>query len=190
MMQPSIYNKREVPSVHPGCSLAETGWNDYDDFDNPLGPMNIIPKAKIETLLEEVAIPYKFDGERYVDITYKLSPEIKSPSEVRDEPHVKVIVPSGVHPFVFLMENGSIDIKNSWVFMNKDVVDVLRRMPCRCHQASMAYGEFFRFENFNEIVLQDVSHFSWGIIREGKLNGEIFDRPDIPQTIIEVVLAE
>lgn len=99
-------------------------------------------------------------------------------------------VPLGVHPITFLKENGIVEgIENAWVFMNKDVVDVLRKMPYKFHQKSVAYGEVFRYENFDIISLQEVKYFSdWKIVREGEINEKRFFMPDAPEVIIEVII--
>ena len=188
-MKNSIYNKREVPTMHPRCSLAETGAGDYDDFDNPLGALNIIPEGTDIQLLEEKEQHDGFDGP-YVDVKLSLPPEVERPSHVRKENLVTVEVPSGVHPFTFLKEKG-VDIENSWIFMNDDVVDTLKKMPYRYHQVTVAYGEFFRFESFDEISLQEVEYFKkWKIILEGKICEKEFYRTDSPESIIEVVMAK
>ena len=76
-------------------------------------------------------------------------------------------------------------------FLHKNVVDVLRSRPLKYHQKTVAYGEFFRFEDLDEISLQEVEHFTdWKIIFEGKIDGEVFYRPDTPELIIEVVMEE
>ena len=180
--------KRNVPVIHPGCSLAETGHGEFDDFDNPLAPMNIFPEGKNIQLLEEVERNEGFDGP-YLEITRKLPPELeKQPSSVREEPLVTVTVPSGMHPITCLKEMG-IDINNSWVFMNEDVVNMIRKMPYRYHHASVAYGEFFRFENFDTISLQTVKYYdSWNVLLNWEFDGEKFVRDEEPVSIIEVVM--
>ena len=188
MKNNSINNKvNNVPSVHKGCSMAETGWNDYDDFDHPLKPLDIIPKGK-EIPFVKTEASYRADGEDYVDIDFKLPPEMESPSSVREETLVTVTVPYGVHPFSYLKAKG-VDVSQAWVFVHKDVVDVFRKLPYRFHQETVAYGEFFRFENFDTISLQTVKYFSnWKVILEGRFDEGMFFRPDIPKIIIEVVM--
>jgi len=62
-------------------------------------------------------------------------------------------------------------------------------MPYRYHQATVAYGEFFRFESFDEISLQDVKYFeNWKVFLEGKISEKEVYRPDEPKSIIEVVM--
>ena len=75
-MKNSIYNKREVPSVHSGCSLAETGAGDYDDFDNPLKALDIIPEGKEVPFVKNVN-KYVSDGEHYEDVHYDLPTEFR-----------------------------------------------------------------------------------------------------------------
>ena len=186
-MKNSIYNKREVPSVHSGCSLAETGAGDYDDFDNRLEDLDIIPDGK-EISFVRNEDSYRYDGEEHVNVELTLPPKIQNPSSVREEPLVIVVVPVGVHPFTFLKEKG-VNMEKSWIFMHNDVVDMLRKMPYRYHQATVAYGEFFRFESFDEISLQDVKYFKkWKILLEGKICGKELYRTDTPERIIEVVM--
>lgn len=188
MKNNSIYNKREVPGVHTGCSMAETGAYDYDDFDNPLGKLNIISKEK-ECLLVRNVDTYQYDGENHANVYYTLSSEIQNPSSVREETTIKVVVPSGIHPITFLRERIMIDVSEAWVFLHKDVVDVLRKLPCRYHQNTVASGEFFRFEDFTEISLQEVEYFSkWKVIFELRDDEGMILRPWLPKFIIEVVM--
>jgi len=176
-----------VPCIHSGCSMAETGWSEYDDFDNPLKPLDIIPEGK-ENLLVKNVNSYTYNGEDYEDVDFGLPPEMENPSTVREEPLVTVIVPSGVHPITFLKEKG-VNIENSWVFINNDVADVLRKMPYKYHQATVAYGEFFRFENFDTISLQFVKYFdNWNVLLDWEFDGKKFVRNDKPECIIEVVM--
>lgn len=183
-MKNSIYNKKEVPERI--CSMAEEYL--YDDFDNPLGSFGIIPKGKEDTVLVKTVENYVSDGEYYEDVHYELSTNIQSPSDAMDEHFTLVIViPEGVHPFTYLKE--CVDMNKEWIFLNKDVVEVLRKAPCKYYQKTIAYGEFFRFEDFDEVSLQDVQHFTdWKVILEGKISTEEFYRPERPETIIEVVM--
>ena len=181
------YEKKNVPSIQCGCSLAETGRNEYDDYNNPLKPLDIIPQGKEIPFVKNVN-SYRYDGEEYEDINFTLPPEMENPSSVRDELLVTVMVPSGVHPITFLKENG-VDIENSWIFMNNDVVDVLKKMPYKFHQATVAYGEFFRFNNFDTISLQAVKYFNnWKVLLNGEFDGKKFVRIDKPECIIEVMM--
>lgn len=180
-------NVKNVPSIHTGCSMAETGYNDYDDFDHPLKALDIIPEGK-EIPFVKTVDSYSADGEDCEVVGFTLPPEMENPSSVREEPLVTVVVPSGVHPITFLKEKG-VDIENSWIFMNDDVADVLRKMPYRYHQATVAYGEFFRFENFDTISLQSVKYFdSWKVLLDWEFDGKKFERNDTPECIIEVVM--
>lgn len=186
-MENSIYNKREVPSIHPGCSMAETGWNEWDDYDNPLKPLDIIPEGKVIHFIERKT-EYKGCDGPYVDVKIELPSEFEHPSSVREEPLVTVTVPSGVHPITFLKEKG-VDIENSWIFMNNDVVEAIQKMPYRYHQATVAYGEFFRFESLDTISLQSVKYFdSWKVLLDWEFDGKEFVRIDNPVSIIEVVM--
>ena len=187
-MKSSIFNKREVPAVHPVCSLAETGRGEYDDFDNPLKPLDIISEGDKELVLKEELKPYGCDG--YTEVNHLLDDKIVSPSQLCKKGLVTVAVPSGVHPITFLKENGiDVGIEKAWVFMKKDVVDVLRKMPYKFHQKSVAYGEIFRYENFDIISLQEVKYFlDWKVVLEGEINGKKFYRPDVPEIIIEVII--
>lgn len=188
-MKNSIYNKREVPSVHLGCSMAETGV--YDDFDNPLKALNIIPENKENTVLVRTVEKFISDGEYHEEVRCELSSEIENPSHVMDERFtIMVVVPSGVHPFTYLKEIG-VDMTKDWVFLHEDVVDVLRKLPCMYHQETVAYGEFFRFEDFDEVSLQKVKYFAdWKVILEGKINEEEFYRPERLESVIEVVMGK
>jgi len=180
-------NVNNVPSIHSGCSLAETGWNDYDDFDNPLGELKIIPKEK-EGLLVRNVEAYKVDGEYHKEVSYILPSDIQNPSSILEKATVTVAVPSGIHPITFLIGKG-IDISEAWVFLHEDVVDVLRKLPCRYHQNTVARGEFFRFEDFTEISLQNVEYFpKWKAIFETKIKGGTIFSPWVPGFIIEVVM--
>ena len=154
-MKSSIFNKKEVPAVHPGCSLAETGRNEYDDFDNPLKPFNLIPEEEKEVVLKKELTPYECDGEKHVGVNYVLSDEIVSPSQLCKKSVVIVAVPSGVHPITFLKENGIVEgIEKAWIFLNIDVIETLRKLPIRFYHDTVAYGEFFRFPCMDEVVLQ------------------------------------
>ena len=181
-------NMKYVPSnKHPGCSLAETGLSDYDDFDNPLKPLDIIPKGK-EKLLIRTVYSYKSDGEYYEDVFYKLPSEINSPSQVREEFLVSLVVPLGMHPFTFLKEKG-VDITNAWIFMNEELVEKLRQFPNKFHQPSVAYGEFFRFESGDSVSLQSVEYFKdWKVLLNWEIDGKKFIRNDMPGYIIEMVM--
>ena len=186
-MKNSIFNKKEVPAVHPGCSLAETGRGEYDDFDNPLKPLDIIPESKKESVLKKDLKPYVCDGENYEEVKYVLSHEIVNPAQVREEALVTVVIPSGVHPVTFLKEH--LDIEKAWVFMHNDVVQILRDMPRRFYHDTVAYGEFFRFENFDTISLQKVEHFDkWKVLVEWDFGEGVCVREDIPEFIIELVI--
>jgi len=189
MKNNSIYTEREVPSVHPGCTLAETGAGDYDDFDNPLKSFNVIPEGKEDTVLVRTVKKYISDGEYHEDFHYELSSEIECPSDALEEQFsITVVVPSGVHPFDYLKKSG-VNIANAWVFMHKEVVDNLRTLPYKHHLETVAFGEFFRFEDCDTISLQCVEHFpNWKVILVGKINEEDFYRPESPETIIEVVM--
>jgi len=113
---------------------------------------------------------------------------MENPSSVREEPLVTVVVPSGIHPIAFLKGNG-VNIQKSWVFMNNDVADVLRNTPYKFHQATVAYGEFFRFENLDTISLQFVKYFdNWKVLLDWEFDGKKFVRIDKPECIIEVVM--
>jgi len=184
MKNNSINNK-----VNYVPNMAEPRFTDFDDLDNPLKPLDIIPEGK-ENFLKTEAKPYEYDGEKHMNVSYILTSEIKNPSDVREEQLVRVVVPSGVHPITFLKENGiGVDIEKTWIFMNNDVADVLRKMPYKFHQATVAYGEFFRFENFDTISLQKVKYFpDWNVVLEGKIDEKVFGRPEIPQIIIEVIM--
>lgn len=181
--------KKEVPSIHPGCSLAETGWNEWDNYDDPLGALNPIPEGK-QSLVQQVIEPYESEGDRYVNVHYALPSEFTKPSDIRDEPKVIIEVPSGVHPFSYLKEQG-VDFDNAWVFMHEEVVETIRKLPYRYYQDTVAYGEFFRFEDLDKVYLQKVEYFpDWKVILEGEIADELFCRPDIPPAIIEVVMAK
>ena len=187
-MKHSIYTEREVPMMHPGCSMAETGANDYDDFDNPLPEFKVIPEGKeIPFVKKEEETVY--DGsDSYKHIEYSLPPEIKTPADVREEPRVTVVIPKGVHPFTYLKDSG-VDFTKAWIFLRKDVVETLRKLPVHFHHDTVAYGEFFRFVDLNEISLQKIEYFpDWKMIFEGKLGGEEFYRTETPECIIEVVM--
>lgn len=187
-MKNSIYTKREVPVMHPGCSMAETGAGDWDDFDNPLGEFNIIPEGK-ESLLVRNVDEYRFDGETQKEVYYTLPSEIEKPSSIRDESVITVFVPSDVHPFSYLKEIGIDITKAAWIFLHKDVIDVLRKLPWRHYLDTVAYGEFFRFEDFDTVSLQKVEYFpEWKVILEGKVGEQEFYRPDTPEYIIELVM--
>ena len=185
-MKNSINERRNVPSIHTGCSLAETGYFDYDDYNNPLGELDIVEGTEVE-LLEERTQRDGFDGP-YLEIKIKLPPEVKKPADARKEPLVTITVPLGVHPIAFLKEKG-VEITKAWVFMDSSVVETMRKSPRRYHQESVAYGEFFRFENFDTISLQEVKYFdTWKVLLEWEFDGEKLQRPEIPETIIEVVM--
>lgn len=187
MKNNSINNKKEVLYIHPGCSMAETGFDEYDDFDNPLKLFDFVPEGK-EVPFERHVENYKADGEEYEDVYLNLPPEIKNPSQVRDEPNVTVNVPVGVHPVTFLKDIG-VDFTKAWVFIRKEVVETMRKLPLKYHQNTIAYGEFFRFEDFEEVSLQGVMYLpEWRIILEGKIGGEDFKRIENPECIIEVVM--
>lgn len=184
-MKNSIYNKKEVPAMQI-CSQAENYL--YDDVDNPLGEFDIIPEGKKDTVLVKTVENYVSDGENYEDVHYSLSTGIENLSDVLEEPNVKVIVPFGVHPFAYLKEIG-VDFTKSWVFMHEEVVDTLRKLPYKHHLDTVAYGEFFRFEDYDTMSLQKVEYFpKWKVILEGKLSTEEFYRPESPEAIIEVVM--
>lgn len=189
-MKNSIYNKREVPSIHPGCSLAETGASDYDDFDNPLEALEIIPKGKEnEWLFKQVRTYMGFDGET-VEVKYMLSPEAKAPSYVREEALVTITVPEGVHPITFLKETVA-NLEHAWVFVSKEVAERLRKLPTKYYQDTVAYGEFFRFETFDEISLQKVKYFDdWKVLYEWSFERERFMRPDAPEFIIQLEMKD
>ena len=179
----------KVPNtrIHSGCSLAATGRFNYDYFDEPLAPFAIIPEETDIQFIKEERAGRGLDGP-FVDVKYRLPDGMENPSSVREEPLVTVAVPVGVHPFTFLKEKG-VDIENSWIFMNNDVANVLRKMPCRFHQVTIAYGEFFRFEDFDTISLQTVEYFpDWKVIMDGKIGEKEFNRTDKPVSIIEVVM--
>lgn len=185
-MENSIFNKRQVPVMHPGCSLAETGAAEFDDFDNPLKPLDIVPVGT-DILVEMESVWESFDG-RHVEVYLKLPEGIENPSSVRQESHEIVVVPLGVHPVTFLKEKG-VDITTAWVFMHEEVVKTLRKLPCRFHQKTVAYGEFFRFEDFDTMSLQEVEYFpKWRVVYEGEINEKRFHRNDTPERIIEVVM--
>lgn len=180
-------NKAYVPYIHPGCSLAETGRGEYDDFDNPLRALDIIPEGK-EISFVRTEKTYRFDGEDYVDIKFALPPEMKNPSSIRKEPLIAVIITPGVHPITFLKEKG-VNIENAWIFMHEEVVETLRKLPYRYHQKTVAYGEFFRFEDFDTISLQTVQYLpNWRVVLNGQINGKEFSRPSTPECIIELVI--
>lgn len=188
-MKNSIYSKREVPSIHPGCSLAETGAGDYDDFDNPLGAFDIVSEEKKKEVLTKKIETWKgYDGE-CTEVEFVLKPEIKFPSSVRNE-HLKLIpILYGDDPFISL-KNMGIDFENSWVLISGAIVDALRKKPCSYHHETIAYGEFFRFLDGDEISLQNVKYFEkWKIILEGKICGKEFYRADKPTHIYEVFIA-
>ena len=187
-MKNSIYTEREVPMMHPGCSMAETGASDYDDFDNPLPAFNVIPEGKeIPFVKKECSTPY--DGsECYKYTEYILPSDIKTPADVREEPRITVVIPEGIHPFTYLKESG-VDFTKTWIFLSMDVIATMRKLPVHFHHATVAYGEFFRFVDLNEISLQKVEHFpDWKMIFEGKLDDEEFYRTETPECIIEVVM--
>lgn len=184
-MKNSIYNEREVPMMHPRCSMAETGAGDYDDFDNPLKSFNIIPEGKEDLLIRHVEA-YKYDGENHEEVSYTLPCGIENPSSVREEPLVTVVVSSEVHPITLL--NPEV-IKNAWIFCKEDVVEEIRKFPYRYQQDTIAYGEFFRLENCDSFSLQKVEHFEgWRVLRECEINGTVYQRPDVPEYIIELVM--
>ena len=175
-----------VPCIHSGCNLAETGASDYDNFDAPLGALDITEGQDVQ-LVEERNQRDGFDGP-YVEVKVTLPPQVQNPADVREEPMVTITVPSGVHPITFLKEKG-VEITKAWVFMDSNVVKTLRKLPRRYHQNTVAYGEFFRFENLDTISLQEVKYFDhWHVLLEWEFNGEKLQRPEIPETIIEVVM--
>lgn len=185
-MKNSIYDKRQVPSIHTGCSLAETGAGDYDDFDNPLKELEVIPEGTEEKWLLTMDKKYMgFDGE-ITEVEHVLKPEVKSPEFVREEPLITITVPEKVHPIIFLKETVA-NLEHAWVFISKDVEAKLRELPIMYHQNTVAYGEFFRFENFDEISLQRVKYFDdWKVFYEWKFNDENFTRTDTPEFIIQL----
>ena len=187
-MKNSINNKeKNVSCIHPGCGFAETGRSDYDDFDNPLKAIDIIPQGTEIRLIETKNVQNGLDGP-YLEITRQLPPEVARPSDVRRESLVTVIVPAGEHPIDFLKEIG-VDITKAWVFMEEKVVKTLKEFPCKFHQKTVAYGEFFRFENFDTISLQTVEYFdSWRVLFNWEFDGKKFGRTEEPEVIIEVVM--
>ena len=184
-MKNSIYNKREVPSVHFGCSMAETGASDYDDFDNPLAPLNVIPEGKDILFVENRTEYTGIDG-KYEDVKRELPAGLENPSSVREEPLVTVVVSSGVHPITLV--NPEV-INHAWIFYRKDVVEEIRKFPYKYQQDSIAYGEFFRLENCDSFSLQKVEYFEgWRVLRECEINGIVYQRPEVPEYIIELVM--
>jgi len=184
-MKNSSSNMREVPRIHPGCSMAETGYNDYDDFDNPLRPLDIIPEdRKGKVLSEEKTQEKGYDG-YYVDKKLELLPEFTKPSSVREEQYVTILIPSsGGVDFVTLF--GGINFKKAWVFMNEDVVEELRKHPYKYHNKTVAYGEIFRLEDNDTFWLQDVKYFDgWKVLLKCEINGEVFHRLEKPEFIIQ-----
>lgn len=183
-------DKRVVPSVHSGCSLAETGWSEYDDYDNPLKSFKIIPEGtESNWLVDEVNEYDGFDG-KSVEIVHVLKPEIIDPSYVRDEALITITVPEGVHPITFLKENVS-NLDQAWVLLSKNVVETLRELPNRYHQKTVAYGEFFRFENFDTVSLQEIEYFDdWKVLLNWEFDKEKFERNDTPDFIIQLKMKE
>lgn len=184
-MKNSIYNQKEVPSIHTGCSLAETGASEYDDFDNPLGELDIIPRGTDIHFVEERNEVEGFDGP-YVEVKVTLPLEIQNPSSVRDEPLVTVVVSSGVHPITLF--NPEV-INHAWIILDKDVVEKIREFPYKFQQDTISYGEFFRLENNDSFSLQKVKYFEgWRVLQECNIDGTIFQRPKYPEFIIEMVM--
>lgn len=182
---------KNVPeNVRIGCNMAETGlhdtgWNDYDDFDHPLRPFDIIPEGS-DVTLDEVREQCNVDGEEFFDTHYVLPAEFTKPSSVRDESLVTIIVPNGMHPFDFLKQSG-VSIEKAWIFMDEDCVEAMRRLPNKFHQATVAYGEFFRFEDNDTISLQAVKYFlTWKIALNCEVEGKTFERPESPECIIQM----
>lgn len=176
--------KTVVPSIKSRCSLAETGKNEYDDYDNPLLPLRIIPHGTEPRWVTEEVEEYEgFDGNS-VNIRRALKPGIYDPSCVREEPVVIITVPEDVHPIAFL--KGIVaDLNQAWVFVTEKVVERLRKLPTKYHQATVAYGEFFRFENLDTISLQAVKYFDdWKVFLDWEFDGKKFTRKDIPEFII------
>lgn len=188
MANNSIYNKKEVPTtIHTtGCSMAETGRNDYDDFNKPLKPLNVIPEEKKDEVLKENYIPCKgYDGD-YMDVKLELLPEFTKPSALRPEPLVTVTVPAGIHPIALLNPEA---INQAWIILNPEVVKELRKFPYKFQQDTVAYGEFFRLENNDSFSLQEVKYFEgWRVIRECNIDGVVYQRPENPEFIIEMVM--
>lgn len=179
-------NNVNVPnSIHSGCSLAETGSHDYDDFDNPLAPLDIIPEEADIQFVENCRQMFDgFDGP-YLEVRRVLPSGIKSPSDVRKEILVSVTIPSGEHPIDFLKRH--VEITNAWVFLDSNVLEALRKLPHKFHQATVAYGEFFRFEDFDTISLQEVQYFDdWKVLKNWNFDGEEFSRVDTPDFIVQL----
>lgn len=189
-MKNSIYNKRKVPSINPRCSLAETGRNDYDDYDNPLKALKVIPEGTEDRwLIEETKECESFDGE-YLKIERVLRPEVKAPACVRNETLVTITVPEGVHPITFLKETVA-NLEHAWVFVSKEVAKMLRKLPTKYYQDTVAYGEFFRFETFDEISLQTVEYFDdWKVLCEWEFEGDKFARTANPEFIIQLEMKD
>ena len=186
-MKNSIYEtNREVPSVHTGCSLAETGWNEYDDFDNSLKPLNVIPGEKKDEVLQEKFISSQgFDG-YYDDKKLELLPEFTKPSSLRTEPLVTITVPSGIHPITLLKPEV---INHAWIILDKDVVEKIKDFTYKFKQNTFAFGEFFRLENNDTFTLQKIEYFEgWRVLRECNIDGVIFQRPECPEFIVEMIM--
>ena len=180
--------ERNVPSIHPGCSLAETGWNDYDDFDNPLKALDIIPEDTKKMVLEEKSIPCEGEDESYVVVKYQLKPGFTTPASVRTESHMNLILSAGVH-FMPLFKEKGVNLEKAWVFMDEKFVEELRKFPYKHHLDTVAYGEFFRLPNNDTFSLQEVEYFEgWRVVCKWQIDGKGFVRPETPQIIIQLTL--
>jgi len=181
-------NVNDVPSIHTGCSMAETGRNDYDDFDNPLKPMDIIPEAqKNEVLVERRTQCQGYDGP-YEEIEVKLLPEFRKPASVREESHITLYIPSGVH-FLDLFKEKSENLEKTWIFLHKDVVEELRKFPIKFYHDSVAYGEIFRLKNDDSFSLQEVEFYhDWKVLLNCEIDDKKISRCEKPEVIIQLEL--
>lgn len=189
-MKHIISNGRNVPSIPCGCSLAETGRSEYDDYDNPLKALKVIPEGTEDRWLDKAVEYYTAYEEETVEVVNSLKPGIDSPSDVRDEGIVTITIPKDVHPIEFLKKIVA-NSDRAWIFVNESIVETLRKLPTKYHQNTVAYGEFFRFENLDTISLQAIEYFDdWKVILDWEFDGEKFTRVDVPEFIIQLELRD
>ena len=183
-MNSNLDSKKSVPSIHPGCSLAETGGNEYDDFDHPLEPMLVVDES---SMIEE-RIPYNdgIDGP-YVEVKKRLPDGIQTPADAREETVITIAI-KNFHP-LFAVKKLIADVTSAWIFLDPQAVKYLEEFQYKFRQNSVSRGKFFRLPNNDTFALQQVKYFEgWECLHEWEIDGKKFERTETPEFIIQVVM--